>query len=116
MENDTNKLNMAYKHYSMNPVTMMRKQGFISLVDDQDSENSDLGENEQRVIIDMRNEKIYQALESELEKGDHDKIGINYGTGHAKGIDKYIRGKGFKRENVLWVPVWEDDNALVRDN
>lgn len=87
-----------------NPVTIMRNGILDSLMKDHSSYWPK--KEEEEVIIDMRNKKVYQALRSELKKGDHDKIGIAYGSLHAKGIDKYIRNKGFNRENVSWVPAW----------
>ena len=62
-----------------------------------------------KVILDQRNQTLFEALEPDLEK---EELGIIYGAAHLKGIDRYLRKNGFKQEGAEWLQAWELDQEL----
>ncbi len=50
------------------------------------------------VILDVRNEKAVEVLDSELARAGIDEIGIFYGAAHMKGIAELLEERGFRRQ------------------
>ncbi len=60
------------------------------------------GEN---VIIDERNAKALQVMQSEIEKGEK-KLGIFYGAAHFPDMERRLIDLGFERVSTKWLTAW----------
>jgi hypothetical protein len=67
---------------------------------------------DQKVILKQRNQMLFDAIDLKLNYSGVDELGIIYGAGHLKGIDNYLRHKGFKREGELWIPAWNLESKI----
>ncbi len=61
----------------------------------------------EKLLMKRRNDMLFDSLESRLEKGGIDKLGIIYGAAHLDELDKYLKRKGFKVRDKKWLPAWE---------
>jgi hypothetical protein len=59
------------------------------------------------VILEERNQMLFDALGSEIGRPSADEIGIVYGAAHMDGVDKFLRKNDFKREGIEWIPAWD---------
>lgn len=98
----------AYKHTNLlrflPVIAVYFKEGQLSL--------DPYGAN--KFILQFRNEHLFEELSKELESPSQDEIGIIYGAAHLTGIDKYLRKKGFKRDENEKIKAWEPDGKGLR--
>ncbi len=66
----------------------------------------------QKIILEKRNQKLFDAMEPELEQPRVDGFGIIYGAAHLKGIDNFLIHKGFKSEGGVWIPALDLESEI----
>ena len=59
------------------------------------------------VILNLRNNRLFSTVRQNLDDEGAMDLGIAYGPAHLDGIDRYLRGRGFKREGESWLLSWE---------
>ena len=75
-------------------------------------ESSPQGSESENLMVESKNQVLFEALDPMLDRGDCAELGLVYSTGHMPGIDDFLKARRFVREGERWVPAWEDVEPL----
>src|SRR3989338_237109 len=70
-----------------------------------------VGRGYRKILEQERNEVLIERIDSKL-RTDIEELGIVYGAGHLKAIDRYLRNSGFGLEDEKWLVALDFSNRM----